>query len=365
MDHYYKPFSTHIDVTKYKYIISIGSKQAKSIMQDLNIYKVSFPFDFINTNPKMFLNSIKNKSYLPELIKNTQANATEIIRRSFNNLYKVLEMDENILFLYIHNGFENKEYYKDLVELETYLTETYKSLPFTIMSVNLQKTYEDTEHIKNYRIETTLQDICKQFVKQILFTTENKINIVTPCYRPDNLPRIMKSMDFTKVNKWYIVYDTSKARSYPRQFLNHPQIIELECNNECPGGNPQRNLGLDHIQDGYVYFLDDDNIIHPRFYDIYNRLDEENIYLFDQAYLKEGAISIRSGNRVRIGSIDTAQFIVPRKLIGDDRWITGARCSDGKFILALCKKDRDCFKHLDIVMCYYNYLTELTEFYGN
>ncbi len=37
----------------------------------------------------------------------------------------------------------------------------------------------------------------------------NKITIITPSYRIENLPKIAKTIDFNYVDEWIIVYDGS------------------------------------------------------------------------------------------------------------------------------------------------------------
>jgi hypothetical protein len=158
---------------------------------------------------------------------------------------------------------------------------------------------------------------------------------------------------------WYIVYDASKNRKYTKQFLNHPQIVELESTRECVGGNPGRNTGIDNVYSGYVYFLDDDNIIYPKLYNLFSHLDGNHIYTFNQLIHDKKNLKIRLGNHIRTGSIDTAQFIVPRELIGDLRWIEGARCSDGKFIVALREKNKDSIQYINSTLAIYNYVTDV------
>ena len=94
------------------------------------------------------------------------------------------------------------------------------------------------------------------------YVTMEKIYIVTPCYRQQNLETIRKSIDFSVIHKWYIVYDTSRDRHYTKIFKD-PQIIELECSDFGIAGHPQRNFAIDIIEDGFIYFVDDDNIVHP------------------------------------------------------------------------------------------------------
>ena len=95
----------------------------------------------------------------------------------------------------------------------------------------------------------------------------NKITIITPCSRIHNLPMLHESIKFDKINKWIIVYDTT-VDSYYQSFFSHEQITEVHCKSSLNGvvGNTQRNYGLSFVEDdNYIYFFDDDNIIHRNF----------------------------------------------------------------------------------------------------
>ena len=98
----------------------------------------------------------------------------------------------------------------------------------------------------------------------------NKITIITPCSRIHNLPMLYESIKFDKIHKWIIVYDTT-VNSYCHSFIHSEQIIEVDCKSSLNGvvGNTQRNYALSLVEDdNYIYFLDDDNIIHPDFWKI-------------------------------------------------------------------------------------------------
>jgi hypothetical protein len=75
--------------------------------------------------------------------------------------------------------------------------------------------------------------------------------IITPCCRQKNLETIYQSIRFDLVDKWYIVYDTSKNRSYSKLF-SHAQIVELECSDEGINGNAQRNYGMSMVEEGFI-----------------------------------------------------------------------------------------------------------------
>jgi hypothetical protein len=107
------------------------------------------------------------------------------------------------------------------------------------------------------------------------------LTIITPCCIQLNIQKVFNSIQFDKIEKWIIVYDTSKGRKYNKLYENHPKIIEVECNAGI-SGNPQRNYGMTLVDDGFIYFLDDDNIVHPDFWSILDSLDPQYFYSFDQ-----------------------------------------------------------------------------------
>jgi len=189
------------------------------------------------------------------------------------------------------------------------------------------------------------------------------LSIITPCSRPANLKRIAESIQFDKIDRWYIVYDTSPAkgttsqqRTYEKQFLDNPKISELECSVGGGWGNPQRNLALSLIKDGLVYYLDDDNIVHESFWRELDSFDLDHLYSFDQYHCSKKTIV--KGGRLQEKFIDTAQYIVPRQLIGDLVWDMrdGGCGSDGRFTEDLNRLHGSKHVYVPKVLSYYNFL---------
>lgn len=377
---YYIPPNKFIRVKDYTHILSIGEKCTTTILKDFKITKKIFPFDCISITPKIFLKYLENNSS-----SKRKPIQSEIIQMTVNNLFDFLENNQNnnskALFIHIPeiiNQLTNgRNEQNDILELEKFILETYPKCNFTILSININANFSDTENIKNYNLLVSLSllndekklvsdymAICKQYIKQILFTANSDaiVSIITPCSRSDNLNLLIKSIDFTKIKMWYIIYDISNNRKYMKQYLDHPQIVELESIRKCPGGNPGRNIGLENVYSGYVYFLDDDNIIYPSLYKLFPHLNGTNIYTFNQLYYTSTNIKVRLGNRIRIGSIDTAQFIVPRELIGNLRWVEGGRCSDGKFIVALRNKNKESIIFINSALAIYNYIANMDKY---
>jgi glycosyltransferase involved in cell wall biosynthesis len=183
-------------------------------------------------------------------------------------------------------------------------------------------------------------------------TTNTSITIITPCCRSDNLPKLFESIDFTKIAKWIIVYDISRDRKYKYQF-NHPQIVEMECDKVGAYGHPQRNVGIKQVEDGFIYFLDDDNVIHPGFWELIGPLDPTKFYTFDQ---QRTASSVLRGNVIRVGHIDTAMFLVHKQQIRAIKWVENKYEADGLFISAIARTNPGAHVYVPQIACYYNFL---------
>jgi len=181
-----------------------------------------------------------------------------------------------------------------------------------------------------------------------------KINIITPCCRSDNLDIIIKSINFELINKWYIIYDTSKDRTYAKKFQDNPKVEEHFCSETGTVGHPQRNFGLNLINDGFVYFLDDDNIIHPEFWNIVPTLDINHFYTFDQQQIYVG--KILKGDQIEVYHIDTAQFIIPKQLIKNLTFDINKYEADGIFITKINELYPKNHIYISKIACYYNYL---------
>jgi len=196
------------------------------------------------------------------------------------------------------------------------------------------------------------------------------ITIITPCCRQKNIPFLFESIQFNKIDKWIIVYDTSKNREYKKIYENNPKILEVYCNDSGISGNPQRNCGINLVDDGFIYFLDDDNIIHPEFWNISDTFDSNYFYTFDQIrndnikYIIQPSFwktidsknFILFGNTIKLQHIDTAMYIVHKKMIKNILWNPHRYDSDGLFICDVFKQNANSHKYINKVCSYYNFL---------
>ena len=181
------------------------------------------------------------------------------------------------------------------------------------------------------------------------------LTIVTPCSRPENLPRIAESI--TGPARWIVVVDSAVVQGKVEQ-----PGAEVIYHSE-PGsvaGHAQRNAALDLIDSGWVYFLDDDNIMHPDFWTLFDWLDEDD---------ETGMVLVgqdvngtrRVPERIGIGLVDMAQLVVRRELIGDLRFPAHFYEADGMMIGALVRRHAAKVQLVRDVLSYYNGLRT----YGN
>lgn len=168
--------TTFCNHNEYEYIVSLGNKcPTAMILRDLNIYKESFPFDFIPTTPSLILKYLQNQDdFYP--IKNIvrtndnvwfghfnitgQYNETvETFKRRFVRLFDLLKDKKKILFVYtseadVYNEMNNRynDNYNQLSKIVEYIIETYKYDNFKLLCIHTNKTFADTTNIVNFTI---------------------------------------------------------------------------------------------------------------------------------------------------------------------------------------------------------------------
>lgn len=181
-----------------------------------------------------------------------------------------------------------------------------------------------------------------------LFTNDQKITIITPSCRPEKLQRVKESIPFSYVHEWIIVYDGEKVSGNPEQFKGNDKIKEYICKGGI-SGNPQRNYALDRVSNEhtYLYFLNDDNLLHPDLYKLLNIVDDSCIYTFN-------SLNYHSGKEVEVNKIDSAMFLVARSLCKDIRWDNDKYNADGHYIVECVKRNTDKLVFVDNVLSYYN-----------
>lgn len=166
-----------------------------------------------------------------------------------------------------------------------------------------------------------------------------KLHLLTAITRPENLPIMAASIATAQLTApsvevvWH-------WRCDPRQ--------------EHPGGQFLKNQMIEGIGDGWVWILDDDNVMQPEFIDVlfFHIAEHPDAQLIVCAQ-RHASGWVRKVNRAMLKEthVDAAQIVVRRDAIGDLR-LPEHYCGDGAFIEALANKldpDRIHYIHTPIV----------------
>jgi glycosyltransferase involved in cell wall biosynthesis len=198
------------------------------------------------------------------------------------------------------------------------------------------------------------------------------LNIITRCTRTTKIKEIFDSLNINDnlfSVKWYVLFDLTSVTEIPTDilsFLKDKAKLRFYDSEPNDFGHHMINKILDEIQDGVVYVLDDDNIIHPNFFELISNWLETNPQseglIFSQ---KIGGIDFTgldvreaSSENVKVGKIDMAQFCLKRTLIGDNRIPKNHYVGDGMFIEDLYSKNPEKFTIVNQIGCYYNYFKQ-------
>lgn len=200
--------------------------------------------------------------------------------------------------------------------------------------------------------------------------------IITPCSREHNLPYMYESLRTNLANipwKWYVVGDgflpkfegdnVVPLKGEGFLAVTHSSAPDVRS---CHFGKPLINYALDRItEDGFVCVLDDDNVLHPKFAEIYRKAIEKSIpaFLIDQQR-GSGVLSLRFNSLV-----DQACFAVKRSFIGATRyWYNQdaytACHADQKFFHALYDSKEANWWEVCEVACYYNQIPARQQYWN-
>lgn len=194
--------------------------------------------------------------------------------------------------------------------------------------------------------------------KPSIFSSKPVITYITPSIRPQNLKQVHDSMRIGQDDRWMIIYDGSKIETCPNLFEGNKQINEYIYKGDGTSGNPQRNFALDILlkenYKGMIYYLDDDNEIHPDFYKMLTFIHTDKLYSFDQK-------NRIKGNIIKSGNIDTAMVLINFSLCNDERWIPYLYEADGEYITACFNKNKNQHIYINNDLCQYNTIKDSSQ----
>lgn len=290
------------------------------------------------TNADSISEALKNQNKLYDIIIEDTTHQFNDQIRVIQNAHQYLKAGGVLIIEDIFRSYNEDDYYKALAPILDIFQDMY---------------FVDLEHVN--RVSTGWNNdkifiLIKKGAEPI-FKNKNKLTIITPSYRTDNLQKIKDSIDFDYVNEWIIVYDGSKITDCPNLFIDNDKIKEYVYKGSGLSGNPQRNFALTKItnKDTYLYYLDDDNTIYKPFYKLLDIIDKGKIYTFNQ---KDRI----KGNNITVGGIDTAMCLIHYSLCEGIKWITDKYDADGYYIKECYDKNTNKHIYIDEDLCTYNVL---------
>jgi len=201
-----------------------------------------------------------------------------------------------------------------------------------------------------------------------------KINIITRCTRTSNLLTIKEGVlnapKGVTVN-WHIVFDTGALKDIDAEVLSNltdTVNVKLHFVKGQKGGllYPEVSDIIRTIKSGWIYLLDDDNIIHDDFYKTIKasikNLPVAQVHIVSQLVAGKDftgqEIRVASRENTAFQKIDIAQMVINRSIF-DTHSFSANYAADGFFIEEVLKTHGDLFVWIDKVLCHYNYLEKV------
>ena len=328
----------------------------KEYFTNSEIYGFDYNIDFINNFKKKFNNDRITLSNIDVTNKNSIINAFGELNKLYDiiiedtthqfedqirvieNVYKYLKPGGILIIEDIFKSYNENDYMKRLTPILQHFQDYY--------FIELDHNNRNSTGWNNDKLFILIKG-----GDQPIFKNTNKLTIITPSYRVNNLLEIKKSIHFEYIEEWIIVYDGSKITDNPNIFKNQEnnKIKEYVFKGHGISGNPQRNYALTKITnpDTLIYYLDDDNVFHQNMYKLLNIIDNDKMYTFNQ-------YNRLKGNNIVVGGIDTAMFILPYKLCKNEKWILDRYDADGCYIVECYNKNKNIHVFIDNDLCYYN-----------
>lgn len=198
------------------------------------------------------------------------------------------------------------------------------------------------------------------------------LNIITAVSRENNLYFIQEELN--KINsleiRWHLIFDGTSMTS-----LKIPQDInfyhaEISNNDRKDySGAVQKNIALSRVKEGWVYALDDDNIVHPNFPKTFikaiNNHPNKKAFVFSQTNFKNQVIipsflakRTIEGIPFQNWAIDTAGYVVHYDLIKktNARYLEFVHESDRHFWRHIVENCKDEIEFIDEIAAYHNAL---------
>jgi len=199
------------------------------------------------------------------------------------------------------------------------------------------------------------------------------INIITRSTRLQNL-KIVKESVFNSIPigidiKWHVVFDTSSLKDIDAELLSDLKDDStqyyFEKGDKVGMLYPQCSNIISKFKEGWVYFVDDDNIVHDGFYEyvleMSNIFPEKLVHVVSQNVAGKDFTGLdyrlAVAHNMKKGGIDLAQYISHVDVYNKHGYkFKPDYCADGILISDVFKKMPESFTFTPTIYSHYNYL---------
>jgi len=359
---YYNSIFNHIK-NYYLNILEFGILKGSSLLMwkeyfynskivglDNNTYYINkmkeqnFDVSFVDVNDENNISSsLKNLNMMFDIIIEDTTHQIEDQIRVIKNTVEYLKPGGVIIIEDIFLNNNENDYYEKLGETLNEFQNYY--------FITLDHENKYSEGWNNDKLFVLIKKGAEPIIKK---KEKEKITIITPSYRIQNLKKIYETINFDYVDEWIIVYDGSKITENPNIF-NHEKIKEYVHydNNSC-FGNAQRNFALNNIknENTYLYFLDDDNLINPELYKLLDIIEKDKLYTFNQ--IRYPNLELLKGNEIKETKIDTAMILISYNLCKNIKWNLYEYGADFRYINECYNQNKDKWIYINNVLAYHN-----------
>lgn len=194
----------------------------------------------------------------------------------------------------------------------------------------------------------------------------NILTFITVSSRQYNISKILESIKSQKseelIIKWNIIFDFEEyllENSLKSQLISESSWITYKHipdeRNSIGGGNYGKNILINEIQDGWIYQLDDDNILYPNFIQEFLQLltshAQVNLFCFWQLNRYEP----KTKEDLKVGITDTAMYIFHKNITTNIEYPVQYG-GDGIYLESLIKNEKTKLWIEKKYLCYYNYI---------
>ena len=192
---------------------------------------------------------------------------------------------------------------------------------------------------------------CNDYIKQK--ENEEKLNIlIRTSNRPEYFRQAINSIlnqNYTNY-KIYVSYDKIESLDYLKDYDIETIYMNIDSDKKYKF-NLYNNFLMDKVTDGYILYLDDDDIyIHNNVFNIINENLESIDDLLIWKFMRPDKLIVPiNKHKIELGTIDTTSFCFHSNYKLLERW-DDRRCGDIRFLSGLLNKKKFNIKIIDYIL---------------